>query len=297
MHTLKIDSHVFAVPENWNELTTDQFLTVASLSEKKMSLARFQLTLFTAFTKLRVLQKKEIYLNHQYYYYLAHGITREFLVSLEQLALICRWFDFMLQPSDEQNTAFTVNYTGIRNLVPVIPASYGMLHGPADGLSNLLFSEYIYAETAFDAFKRTGRWKYALRLAAILYRPEKNNLNQDSPDYNGDPRESFNDFLVTERCKKLESLDTKYISAVLMWYSACREWIRKTWPEPFEADSASTSVDAFTGFMKMVTTLANNDVTRSDQVRQSYLYDIMFTLQALAVENKRIRESLKNKNA
>jgi len=297
MHTLTIDSHVFAIPENWKELTADQFLTVASLSEKKMSLARFQLTLFTSFTKLRVLRKKEIYLNRHYYYYLAHGITREFLVSSEQLALICQWFDFMLLPVDGQKTAFTINYTGIVNLVPVIPAPFGLLYGPSDGLSNLLCSEYIHAETAFDAFKRTGRWQYALRLAAILYRPEKTNFNPDSPDYNGDPREAFNDFLVPDRCKKLESLDTKYISAVLMWYSACRDWIRKTWPEPFEADSASAAVDAFTGFMKMVTSLANNNVTRSDLVRQSYLYDIMFTLQALSVENKRIRESLKNKNA
>ena len=46
--------------------------------------------------------------------------------------------------------------------------------------------------------------------------------------------------------------------------------------------------------MKMVTSLANNDVTRTEKVRQSYLYDIMFTLQALAVENKRLNENTKS---
>jgi hypothetical protein len=44
--------------------------------------------------------------------------------------------------------------------------------------------------------------------------------------------------------------------------------------------------------MRMVTSLAGNDVTRTETVRQSYLYDIMFTLQALAIENKRLKENL-----
>lgn len=290
MHTLKIDSHIFQLPENWNELTPDQFLTVASLSEKSLSLAKFQLTLLTSFTGLRVLQKKEIYLNKQYYYYLAHGFTKEFLVSSEQLALICQWFDFMLLPVDEQKTAYTVNFSSVVNLIPVVPASYGLLYAPADGLSNLLYAEYIHAETAFDAFKRTGRWNYALRLAAILYRPRKDNFNPEIPEYDGDPREIFNDFFITERAKKLEALDTKYITAIVMWYSSCREFIHRKWPEPFESGSPSEPVDAFTGFMKLVTSLASNDVTKSNEVRQSYLYDIMFTLQALSLENKRIKE-------
>jgi hypothetical protein len=294
MHTLKIDNHSFTLPGAWNELTGEQFLLVAALCESRMSLAKFRLTLFTSFTDLRVLPKKEVYLNRQYYFYLAHGITREFLIASTELFQICTCFDFMLQPVDEARTSYKVNYTCIANLLPSFPAPYAILHGPADGLSNLVYAEYIHAETAYDAFLRTGKWEHALRLAAILYRPEVKNLNLNSPEYNGDCREPFNDFFVSGRALKLRAVDSKYITAVLMWYAACRSWIIKRWPEPFEESGPVEKTDVFTGFMKMVTSLANNDVTRTEKVRQSYLYDIMFTLQALAVENKRLNENTKS---
>ena len=292
MHTLQIDNHSFSLPGEWKELSGEQFLKVASLCESRMSLAKFRLMLFTSFTGLRVLPKKEIYLNKQYYFYLAHGISREFLVASTELFQICKCFDFMLQPVDEASTSYRVNFTSIVNLVPVMPAPYAILHGPADGLSNLIYAEYIHAETAYDSFIRTGKWKHALRLVAILYRPEVRNLNLNSPEYNGDKREPFNDFFVADRALSLKSVGSEYITAVVMWYAACRNWIISRWPEPFESSGPSEKTDVFTGFMRMVTSLAGNDVTRTEKVRQSYLYDIMFTLQALAIENKRLKENL-----
>ena len=41
--------------------------------------------------------------------------------------------------------------------------------------------------------------------------------------------------------------------------------------------------------MKQVNSLSENDVTRLDKVRQSYLYEVMFTLQAIIVENNKLK--------
>ncbi|HNW55247.1 MAG TPA: hypothetical protein PKN21_13305, partial [Bacteroidales bacterium] len=63
------------------------------------------------------------------------------------------------------------------------------------------------------------------------------------------------------------------------------------WPEVYEGEQSSEKVDAFTGFMRLVSSLADNDVTKAEAVRETYLYDTLFTLQGMAKQYKKMKEA------
>lgn len=298
MRTLQIDKRIFNVPASWRDLDPDQLIKVAELADKGLTNHEFRIALLRILTGITVIQKKEIVIDQVTYYYFRHGITSEFLISEIDIAFITSIFDFMFRKDtpDTEADKYTLQYKEVRNLVPELKTPIGLLHGPADGLSNILLSEYIHAETAWSNFRKTGKYHFAVRLFAILYRPEALGIDRNSPDYKGDMREPFNDFLLPARTAALMGVSKGSIAIVVMWYEACRDFINKKWPEVFEGGSdVSEKTDAFTGFMKMVNSLASNDVTKSNEVRQSYLYDVLFTLQSIILQDKQMKASMKTK--
>jgi hypothetical protein len=298
MRSLQIDKYSFNVPASWRDLEPAQLAKVADLSDKNLSIHEFRIALLKILMGITVSKKKEFVIHNVTYYYFNHGITHEFLISEIDIAFITSAFDFMFQKTakDESDDVYTLHYNEVRNLLPAINTPIGLMYGPCDGLSNLLLSEYIHAETAWGNFRKTGKYHFAVRLFAILYRPEAKGTDTSSPNFTGDRREAFNDFLLAERTGALMATERGNVAIVVMWYEACREFINRKWPEVFEGGTQTTEkTDPFTGFMKMVNSLANNDVTQVEKVRQAYLYDVMFTLQSLIVQTREMKESIKTK--
>ncbi len=296
MRTLQIDKRVFTLPASWSEMDADQILAVGELAEKGLSNYEFRIALLRMLTGITVLQKKEIVIDEETYYYFRHGITTQSLISETDIAFIASAFDFMFRKktTETDETVYLLQYKEIRNLVPEIKTDIGKLYGPADALSNLKTSEYIHAETARYNFLKTGKYHFAVRLFAILYRPEAPGVDITSPDYTGDRREAFNDFLLGERTAALMNTPKGCISIVVMWYEACRDFMEVKWPEVFEnVEGTAEKTDPFTGFMRLVNSMANNDVTKSDQVRQTYIYDTMFALQAILIQDRKMKDALK----
>ena len=298
MRTLQIDKRIFSVPASWRDLNPDQLTAVAGLADKGLSNHEFRIALLKILMGLTISQKKEMVIDNVNYYYFRHGLTNEFLISEIDILFITSAFDFMFhcKKSDTEDAVYTLHFREVRNLLPQIETRIGTLYGPADGLSNILLSEYIHAETAWSNFRKSGKYHFAVRLFAILYRPESKEADINSPLFNGDRREPFNDFLLHTRTADLMVTNKGTIAVVVMWYEACREFINRKWPEVFDGGSEpEEKTDAFTGFMKMVNSLANNDVTKNNEVRQSYLYDVMFTLQSIVVQDRKMKASIKNK--
>jgi hypothetical protein len=203
---------------------------------------------------------------------------------------------FRKKTEDKDEDVYQLQYKEIRNLVPELKTCLGKLYGPADALSNLTTAEYIDAETARHNFLKTGKYHFAVRLFAILYRPEAKGIDITSPEYTGDRRETYNNYLLPDRTAALMNTKKGNVSIVCMWYEACRDFFEVKWPEVFDGGSTSTEkTDPFTGFMKLVNSLADNDVTKSEKVRQAYIYDTMFALQALMIQDRKLKEAAKKK--
>lgn len=293
MEKLTINGDLYHIPSRWNELTPAQFLRVAELSLTNINSAEFKLKLFLTITGLRVLPKPRILVENEPCFYLAHGKTREYLVSVDELAGICNLLGFMLREVEQKGggSIMLLDSRLFRQLIPEIKVQGETWIGPVDAITNILFTEYIHAETAFNNYNKTGDHVHIDSLIAILYRPDAG-LLVPGPD----KRAPFNDAAIVQRSRMLGGVDPVLKNAILMWYEGCRSYIAEKFPEVFSYSSPNAKKqDVFESFLYLVNALTNNDVTKTEQVRQSYLYEVMVALNAIALQNIEMEKSLKKK--
>lgn len=293
MRKLTINGDLFHIPQTWNELTPDQFLRIAELSIEAMPVAEFRLKLFLTITGLRVSNKPEVFIDEDPCYYLKHGKTNEYLVSVVELTNICKLMDFLFEVPDdedeEKERVYRLHSKLTKQLLPEIKHRNEVYTGAADGLNNLLFAEYIHLETAYVAFNKTRKQQFLNRMVAILYRPYR----QDDV-ISGDNRMEFNDALLDRDAQMMDSLEKKYKNAVFLWYEGCRNFLGKTFPEVFySGESGGVKRDTFESFLYLVNALTDNDVTKTEAVRRSYLYEVMVTLNQMALTRKEFNRKLK----
>lgn len=290
MRNLQINSDVFHLPSGWNDLKPDQFLRVAELALHELPVEEFRLKMFLNITGLRVMRRKEVKIDEELCFYLKHGNTREYLVSTDELTEVCKSLDFMFTPAKKKDgtDVLMIHCQLYRQLIPKLIHQKVEYAGPDDGLSNILFAEYIHAETSYQHYQKTRKQKYVDRLIAVLYRPIDTNAT------GGDKRIAFNDHNLDEDASKLSGLDPALKNAIYMWYEGCRSFLVQKFPEVYSGKTGSpASQDVFENFMYLVNALTDNDVTKTDKVRQSYLMEVMITLNAMARQREEMEKKLK----
>lgn len=116
-------------------------------------------------------------------------------------------------------------------------------YGPADGLSNVRFLEFVFADSYFVAFAQSQDEKYLHRLLSVLYRPQRRPYRPRAANYGGDRREDFNENLVGERAGRWAArLPQAQQLAILTWYRGCRHALERRYPlvfTPANEDKAS----------------------------------------------------------
>jgi hypothetical protein len=117
-------------------------------------------------------------------------------------------------------------------------------HGPNDRLSNLKFGEFIQADTYFMAYEDTDNDDLKYNLIACLYRPVKRNINTDSPDFDGDVRELFNQYHIKQRANQFKRLPKELVDAILFNYKTIRKWLTERYIYVFgNYDNAQSNND------------------------------------------------------
>jgi len=285
MYTLKINNEIIQIPSSWNELTAEQLLTSISLSDKNLSLGEYTSRLLLDITELIPIIKKEKIAGGGYLFYFKYD-RKKYLIDARDFSAISNKLSFLFY---RENDNFYFNYNLTRNLLPVIRISaFKKLYGPSDTLTNLLFEEFIHTETYLNRFETTrGEPKYLDKLIAVLYRPKARHLNIDSNNFKGDIREPFNDHVTQKIARLVARMKDDYKKAILLFYNGCRRFITSKFPNTF-SETSSGSDDIFMSFMKLVNALSESDVTKKEQVRKSYLYDVLITLEELAIQRKKL---------
>ncbi|WP_375435098.1 hypothetical protein [uncultured Hymenobacter sp.] len=113
--------------------------------------------------------------------------------------------------------------------------------GPKSSLKNLLFGEFIFADTYFRAWA-THRSAAALDLfVATLYRPPVPGLGPSDARWQGDRREPFNEHRTEYFAAKLAALPDDQKLAITTWYRGCRAQLEKEFPEIFAVHEEETT--------------------------------------------------------
>lgn len=298
MKQLKINGQAYNIPSQWNELTYKQFAYLASLITDEIQVNEFKLKMLLYVSGLKVLPRKEVYQGENPDFVLAQK-NKTFLISSQDLAFASNIFDFMFKTEkSKEKDGEPVKYLYSKlhvSLLKSFKRAGKIYHAPADALGNCLFAEYIHCETFYVNYCKTKDQIWLQKIMAVLYRPKKSRTKTDSENFDGDIRQPLNDFLIDKRTEIFSSVPIYIKNMVYLFYSGCHNYIQASFPDVFSGGSTSSKKkdDVFAGMMKLVNALANNDVTKNEQIRQSYLWEVMVTLNELALQRIDMEEKFK----
>ena len=295
MNTVSINGQTFKIPQRWDELTVTQFRAMVRIIDETPLYTEARLLFFLVFTGIRIVRVENGELRVENSYQFRYR-KQTFYMLAWQFVEIIKLFDWIFvsetNKKNENTGHYAVECRLTRNLLPFIrvprfslfhsPLSIlnSQLSGPSDGLTNLRFSEYIYAETEHAKYLDTAKEAHLSRMIAVLYRPVRR-VNTHSTDWNGDYRQPFNPYHTTRIARMAARLPVTTRHMILMWYEGCQLMLMSRFPDTFcripERKKKPRS-EVFQSFMQMVNALSADDVTRKDAVRDAFLYDALSTI-------------------
>jgi len=211
METLQIGTITKQVPSTWNELTRKQLLRVlAELYSADRPGRRLRLLALLSGFPLPQLASLSI-------------------VTLAQLLPLTDW----LSSDQHRLTAQllpTLHIAG-RHLSER-PTTW---YGPSASFSNLLFGEFIFADTFFVLYTLRGQEQLLDQFLTVLYRPVRRDASPERADWTGDVRLPFNEHQLESRTPRVAKVPPIQKLAVLAWYRGCRAQLAQEFPDVFVA--------------------------------------------------------------
>lgn len=256
----------------WNELTRRQLLYVCRLFQSGFDQNTFRLKAFLKLTGVKALPQKIE--KDQTYWKFKKGKEEFWLTELE----LTWYLQFVNYLTD--NCQLTVN------LFPSFSIGLRRFWGPSKECRNLSWKEFIHAEGHFFAYnhaKAVRKIYYLNMLCAVLYRPQQSDYHPMSPDYNGDRREQFNDFVYPKRAKRFMFLSLTKRYAVYTFYAGCRNAMVEAHPKVFKADAISSDAPTspVKGLIQLVSDLNLGDVTKNEQIFDTPAWDVLDLLERM----------------
>lgn len=284
MHALTINNINYQFPSKWDELNKSQLFDVIDLLLSGLSEREFKLKSFLKLLNLKVAIRKPSIRAGELLHLLKAKKNKPFFLSDQQLYELTKGLDFFTKEVKTELgiSVITPNSELTKNLVPFFSHRFRKYYGPSDRLFNLKFDEYIVAETNLSNYLKSQSEKDLNKLVATLYRPEEPEYNPGNFTYRGDRREPFNDHLINARALKFRKLSPVIKISVLLFYQGCQKFITLQFPNVFNSPKKSSKNNL--GFLGLVDALTEGDVTKTEMVRQSYLYDVMARLESAALQ-------------
>lgn len=289
MKTLSINAEKFYLPGSWNELTHDQLLRIAELSQDERTEQDFKLKALLSITGLRMMEKNSVIIDDIEHFYIRTPGKNVYLLSVVQLYEVCEYLNFLFQYQvrPDGSAIWELSSKLTKNRIGTVNVNDKIWHGPADGLSNIKVSEFIRAEVSLSKFYETKDIRYLRLLFSTLWRPAA------KQPISIDIREEYDDGLVEKRSMLTAKIPLKILFAVMIFYLGCRRMLSVKFKYASDGKDSSNDKDVFMSFMRMVNGLAENDVTKHEAVRQTYLIEMMVTIDEIARQNEELKEKTK----
>lgn len=260
------------IVKSWDEITRKQLLFLCRLFLAKLDLDDFRLQAFLYLTKTKALPDK-IITNGIVYWIFKTGKSM-FMLTREELAWYMKSVDFITQ-----NCRLTVNH------FPAFSLPLKRFFGPSVKCYNMSYLEFIHAENWLYAYQKSNDLKHLNTLCSVLYRPGKRNFNPLDPDYNGDRREPFNDFIYQKRAWRFRFIGIRKKFAIYLFYTGCRNVMIDSFPNLFKGDVVSSEpVNPVNSLRKIINDLNMGDITRNDKIYKMQVWEAFEHLEHL-IEN------------
>jgi hypothetical protein len=266
------------IPETWNQLSRKQLLYVCRLYILNLTELKFKTWVFIKFTGIKALPH-QIIVGRLYYFFQKNKIR--FSLTPDELLWFLHSVDYLLSESK-----LTINH------FPVFRILGKRFFGPSNSCYNISVMEFLLAEQMLEAFNRTHQLKYLRLICAILYRPQRKPYRSNSPDYNGDRRETFNDFTFKRRERWFRLLSKSKLYAVYIFFVGCRNALIEKHPYLFSNNKISSEPVNYSEALKQVLiSLNQGDITKNREIQQTQVWEAFGQLNEMARQIRQIKKT------
>lgn len=267
MRTLTLDKKNYAVPGDWNELTSEQLVFLALILRKQSTAQEVKLKLLLFVLNARIRRynqaKGEAF---------AVSIQRDtYYLSPEQFAALASVFDFLFSEAENGQVQLDIQLT--RNPWPLYLSKSMALAGPDDALTNISYGQFIMLQS----WQQQMKHDYGGSLDNFLSVIWKDSVFTTSED---------------GAAVWLRDVDPNVKTVMFWYYLGSMRFIQAKFPRAFPESEGSECGDIFDGQMRLVDEMASGDVTKKELVKSSLLYDALYTLEmALEREAERAKKN------
>ena len=271
---ITIGQESYRIPDCWNSFSRDQYVMLCRMIQTlkhpqaiKVNFLFFLLGLTPAAGKPSndgcfVWQK-----------------DRLIFLPAETIAEMSASVDFLFAADNDQlllNPEIHINH------FPRITVGKKKLYGPSDKLMNVRLNEFIHADCLYHHFIMTSDPHTLNKLLACLWRTKDPQITVDSPSYRGDLRITFNPYTLESQGGTVSFLSEQVKLGCFFFYAGSRQFIVRRFPNLFSLKASSNHPDAY---MSLCYDLCNSDVSKINQILDSYVYDVFMFLEN-SIKNK-----------
>lgn len=255
MIKITIDNIQYDVPGSWDEMTRKQLRYLIRLTGSPLSIYEIQLKFFLYCIRGRVRKSFGAGLHRIKTRKASH------FLSTEEFTAVLEVFDYLFEERDGQkyvSPKLTVNH------YPVIRSGFKKLTGPEDMLQNISYNQFVFLQTY------------------------QGQISEDNP---GAVDEFINVLYKTgrgsQKVKSIRRISREKKTAVLWMYLGTLSFLEQMFPHVFSGGESETT-NVFDSQQRIIDMMAGGDVTKKNQVRESLLWDAMYSMEMAAVRMEEI---------
>jgi hypothetical protein len=205
----------FKVPQGWGELSQRQIAAILPLIVVPQSRLFLEARLVMILLDVRWWQIHTI-------------IYLKLLPAAQKLRLheLVKWV-YERQPRFEDNP------------FPCLKLKGRAVYGPLKYLRHVRTLEFFMALKAVNKYRDTRNIKYLRELAAHIYRPAKADIDRQSPEWDGDVRQKYNQHVSEAMMAEMAHLPPAVLYAVQIYFETALPVITKPYPFLFPPSGGS----------------------------------------------------------
>lgn len=260
MKKLTINNHDYYVPSSWDTMTKQQLLSLAKITRTCKTTMEIQLKFFLSCVGGRVMSQIG-----DGVYILKIGRMKHVLFSDEITALTSA-FDWLFETNEKGESVLAPKLT--TNHFKELRSYLHVLHGPGDALDNITYNQFVWLQT-YHSILDDSEPMYLDELINIIYKT--NNGKQ--------------------QVKNIRRLHADVKTVILWYYLGTLNYLSERFPNVLNGSGdGDYAINVFDNQQRIIDSLAEGDVTKKEQVRESFLYDALYSMEMAAIRMQEMEE-------
>ena len=251
-----MNEDTYLLPGVWNELTTGQLLYLIKLVGKQLSAEEIKLKMLLKILNARV---------HSYngtdgaMLFVIKTGKKKYELSAEQMHSITAIFDYLFT---EEKGVISINPLMTKNPFPALKIGEEIFDGAGEGLDDITYEQFVYLMTYFQQMQTEP--EKINDFIAVIYKPEA-------------------------KLQHIAKLPAEVKTAITWYYLGSMAFMSEKFPVTFSGSGSSTSgTSVFENQMRVI----DNDLTKKQIVKNSLLYDALFTMEIAAENAEKVKKMM-----